>query len=215
MMDARSAFVVLVAGALLSACGGAPSPSMAAPPDAIAAQALPAQTPPVQAPPTPPAPSAGPTATAPVPEAPLPDALTGGEVTVAETETPSGAKAPPPVSRPAAVKTSQSTGMVGPEVIRRVVRQERDKFVACYRAGLRKDPTLNGRVTVHFVIAKNGATRSITLAGGDLTEKSVTQCVARELATLKFPPPDHGELTVTFPFSFSQADLQPPGAAAK
>ena len=48
-------------------------------------------------------------------------------------------------------------GRLPPEVIQRIVRQNFGRFKLCYEDGLRKNPSLQGRVAVKFVIDRSGA----------------------------------------------------------
>jgi len=50
-------------------------------------------------------------------------------------------------------------GRLPPEVIQRIVRQNFGRFRLCYEDGLRKNPTLQGRVAIKFVIDRGGRER--------------------------------------------------------
>lgn len=105
---------------------------------------------------------------------------------------------------------AHSTGVaLSPEIIHRVVQQSYPRFHACYESGLRQNPTLQGRMTVKLVIAADGATRSASVTTTDLPDKTVATCVTKAFSALSFPPPDHGELTVSYPVAFSPSDAAP------
>ena len=106
-------------------------------------------------------------------------------------------------SQISAGSSTQVTGALAPELIHRVVRQSFDRFQKCYDAGLRSNPTLQGRVTVRFVIAKDGTTKSPTVAATDLADKSVATCVANAFSGIAFPVPDRGEVIVSYPVVLS------------
>jgi hypothetical protein len=101
------------------------------------------------------------------------------------------------------------SGRVRPEVIQRVVRQNFGRFRFCYQAGLRTNPSLEGRVVVRFVIDRTGAVGLAGEAGGDLADAKVVQCVVRAFADLSFPSPEGGMVTVVYPILFSAADHGP------
>jgi len=101
-------------------------------------------------------------------------------------------------------------GALAPELIHRVVRQSFDRFQKCYDAGLRSNPTLQGRVTVRFVIAKDGTTKSPSVAATDLSDKNVATCVANAFSSIAFPVPDRGEVIVSYPVV-----LSPDGSGAR
>jgi hypothetical protein len=94
-------------------------------------------------------------------------------------------------------------GRLPPEVIQRIVRQHFGRFRACYEAGLAKAPGLKGRVSVRFVIGKDGAVASAADAGSDLPSADVTKCVVSAFSRLSFPKPEGGIVTVTYPLDFS------------
>jgi len=94
-------------------------------------------------------------------------------------------------------------GRLPPEVVQRVVRQNFGRFRLCYEEGLRKSPSLEGRVAVKFVIARDGSVTTSQDAGSDLADEGVRQCVVRSFGTLSFPQPEGGIVMVTYPIVLS------------
>jgi hypothetical protein len=94
-------------------------------------------------------------------------------------------------------------GRLPPEVIQRIVRQNFGRFRLCYENGLRSNPALQGRVSVTFVIARDGSISSAKDGGSDLPDTGVVQCVVRGFGNLSFPQPEAGIVTVTFPLIFN------------
>jgi hypothetical protein len=99
--------------------------------------------------------------------------------------------------------TTILNGSLPPEVIQRIVRQSFGRFRGCYEDGLRTNPTLEGRVTARFVIARDGSVATVQSGGSDLPDSRVVACVLRTYSSLSFPPPKEGIVTVTYPLSFS------------
>jgi hypothetical protein len=95
------------------------------------------------------------------------------------------------------------TGRLPPEAIQRIIRQNFGRFRGCYQASLLDNPTLAGRVTVRFVIGRDGAVASVGDGGSDLPDKRVVSCVIRAFYGLAFPQPEGGIVTVTYPLVFS------------
>ena len=95
------------------------------------------------------------------------------------------------------------SGRLPPEVIQRIVRQNFGRFRACYEDGLRTNPSLQGRVTVRFVIGRDGAVSNASDGGSDLPDAGVVACVVRAFRGLSFPQPEGGIVTVTYPITFS------------
>jgi len=161
------------------------------------------------APPAPPAPKAvaseAPASVAPAPTAaPTPQEESAEELRVTRALAPSASG--PQDKRSLGVQQGSGGAVLSVEVVHRVVRQSYPKLHACYAAGLKKTPDLQGRLTVKLVIAKDGAARSAVVTSGDLPDKTVTACVTKTFASLSFPPPDHGEMTVNYPVAFSPSD---------
>lgn len=97
----------------------------------------------------------------------------------------------------------ETNGRIPPEVIQRIVRQNQGRFRSCYEAALSRNPNLEGRVAVRFVIDREG---SVSVAGeGDsgLPDEGVRKCVVRSFYALSFPAPQGGTVTVTYPIYFS------------
>jgi hypothetical protein len=94
-------------------------------------------------------------------------------------------------------------GRIDGEVIRRIVRLNEGRYRACYESGLRTDPSLQGRVTVKFVIDRTGAVGVAADGGSDLPDEAVRRCVVSSFLALSFPSPDSGAVTVVYPIVFS------------
>jgi hypothetical protein len=115
------------------------------------------------------------------------------------------ARAQRPPTRPPQVTTgaTQVSGRLPPEVIQRIVRQNFGRFRLCYENGLRNNPNLHGRVSVRFVIGRDGTVSNVGNGGSDIPDSSVVSCVVRSFYGLSFPPPTGGIVTVTYPIMFA------------
>ncbi|MFO0548702.1 MAG: AgmX/PglI C-terminal domain-containing protein [Polyangiaceae bacterium] len=119
---------------------------------------------------------------------------------VAQLETAS-ASASGLVTRPPNVRGDMgATGKLPPEVIQRVIRQNFSRVRLCYEEGLKKDPKLAGRVTINFVIGRDGSACSVS--GGGVPDAALVNCVTKTFYTLKFPKPEGGIVKVTYPIEF-------------
>jgi hypothetical protein len=95
------------------------------------------------------------------------------------------------------------SGRLPPEIIQRIVRQNAGRFRLCYENGLRGNPNLQGRVSVRFIIGRDGAVSSVGNGGSDLPDTSVVSCVTRAFYGLSFPQPEDGIVTVVYPIMFT------------
>ncbi|MCA9629644.1 MAG: AgmX/PglI C-terminal domain-containing protein [Myxococcales bacterium] len=88
------------------------------------------------------------------------------------------------------------------------MRQALPKVRACYQEGLAKDPKLAGRVTVAFVIDREGLVSNATTnpKTTDLSDEQVSKCIVQRFYELRFPAPEGGLVTVRYPMVFSPQD---------
>lgn len=93
-----------------------------------------------------------------------------------------------------------SSGSLERSVVARVVRQKLSRVRSCYEIGLRRDPGLSGTLTVEFVIDPTGRVEESTIASASLDDADVEACVLKIVDSMRFPAPEGGSLTVTYPF---------------
>ena len=96
-------------------------------------------------------------------------------------------------------KESPTSGRLPPEKIRDIVRASFERFRKCYEVGLERDPRLTGRVSIRFLIDRDGKVSSALVAGNTLPDCAVTACVRDAFKTLTFPEPQGGIVTVVYP----------------
>lgn len=75
----------------------------------------------------------------------------------------------------------------------------------CYELGLKRNPTLSGKVEVEFTIDEDGRVSDASVKSSTLKDKRVEDCIIRKLRSLKFPQPSGGKITVKYPFVFEQS----------
>jgi hypothetical protein len=95
------------------------------------------------------------------------------------------------------------SGRLPPEVIQRIVRQNYGRFRMCYEQGLSRNPNLEGRVQVRFVIGRDGSVSNVGNGGSDIPDSGVVGCVISAYYGLSFPQPEGGIVTVVYPIMFS------------
>ena len=96
------------------------------------------------------------------------------------------------------------TGTLNPDEVRSTVGRALGGIKACYERALRRDPTLQGRVTISFTI---GATGRVTRAvpSNDTIGSAVSGCVADRFRLISVSPPRNGTVTFSYPFIFQPA----------
>ena len=123
-----------------------------------------------------------------------------------------------------AIAPSTVKEQLPPEVIQQIVRANFGRMRECYEEGLRRDPTLRGKIATRFVIERDGSVSTaadihdVPPAQLDLPENvplgefdrrlvaeprfpdpKVTECVVSIFKALVFPRPQAGIVTVVYP----------------
>ncbi|PRQ09325.1 AgmX/PglI C-terminal domain-containing protein [Enhygromyxa salina] len=114
-----------------------------------------------------------------------------------------------PIVRQAAAEV---LGSLDRDIVRRIVRAHINEVRSCYNAGLSRDPSLQGRVAINFVIDDMGSVSSSSVdQASTLTDRTVSRCIASAVERWRFPKPRGGGVVrVTYPFILSPGDGEAP-----
>ncbi|HEV8244462.1 MAG TPA: AgmX/PglI C-terminal domain-containing protein, partial [Polyangiaceae bacterium] len=104
-----------------------------------------------------------------------------------------------PVEPAKGTSTTVISGRLPPELIQLIVRRSFAPFRRCYERGLAKNPKLEGRVSVRFVIDRDGKVTQVSDGGSSIPDPEVRECVLAAFRDLRFPAPDGGIVTVVYP----------------
>lgn len=105
------------------------------------------------------------------------------------------------VTRTGTVKT---VGSLKREEIQRVVNRHLSQIKACFNKELTKDPNLEGKVTMSWVIGESGAVVMSKVSQDTVRSPGMSVCVKRVIDRMKFPRPrGGGTVNVRYPFLFS------------
>jgi hypothetical protein len=74
-----------------------------------------------------------------------------------------------------------------PTDVMRTMKAAGAKVQACWKAGLKRDPSTTGEVKIRLVIANDGKVRAWRDDGSSMSDEEVTQCVGGVVEKLKFP----------------------------
>ncbi len=75
---------------------------------------------------------------------------------------------------------------------------------ACYERELRRNPTLEGKVTVQFSIQPRGNVTNVSITANTTGDSAVAQCVSSTISRFRFNPgPEGGSVTYSYPFVFA------------
>lgn len=93
-------------------------------------------------------------------------------------------------------------GPLSKKAIEKIIQDRSDRFQPCYDAGLKKNPSLRGRVTARIVIGNDGRVAASEDGGSSMPDASVVKCVLAGFKKLRFPIPEESFVTVNYPMEF-------------
>ena len=137
-------------------------------------------------------------------EAGVPSETGRAAVAAAPADTPDASTLPkPPVANPL---DSVVPIAYPPSALFEAFSGAKQKLIACYVAGKKKDPKLRGKVIVKFTVNANGTAKPAANEGSTLPDDDVIACVVRTVKTMHFTKPVEGTATVVYPLIFRPGD---------
>jgi hypothetical protein len=104
-------------------------------------------------------------------------------------------------------KTSVGAPEVDGEVdsasVAKTIKNSSKAVKRCYDKALLANPTLKGKVSVTIVIGTSGRVESVDITEDTIKDPEVAKCIKGIVSRLRFPKPDGGPASVTFPFVFT------------
>jgi DNA-directed RNA polymerase subunit RPC12/RpoP len=94
------------------------------------------------------------------------------------------------------------SGRLSTDVVQRIIRQNFGRFRMCYDQARVRAPQLEARVTLRFVIGRDGSVSNVSDGGSDANDASLVACVKAAYSGLSFPQPEGGIVTVVSPLFF-------------
>jgi len=92
-------------------------------------------------------------------------------------------------------------GKLDREVVKNYIRKQLAKIRWCYQKAFQKNPELEGKLTVSFVISPTGSVMSAKVINSSLGDKELEGCVEQKIMTWRFPAPQGGGVVkVNYPF---------------
>jgi outer membrane biosynthesis protein TonB len=99
---------------------------------------------------------------------------------------------------------AEFSGTIDREAIRRVIRENRRSFKACYDAALRRNSDLYGRIEIQWDIVEGGRVQRALVKSNSVGDPALGQCIVTRLQPLRFPEPPADEIArVVYPFVFA------------
>lgn len=95
-------------------------------------------------------------------------------------------------------------GALDRSLIDEVIKRHMNQIRYCYQRELTKNPALNGKIVIKFVIAKDGTVSSAEPKTTTMNNSAVESCIVGRFMRMQFPEPKGGGIViVSYPFIFS------------
>ncbi len=87
--------------------------------------------------------------------------------------------------------------------IQKVVNAHLYQIQGCYERQLAKDPSLSGKIAFDWDVGVTGGVSNVRVGRSSVHSVEVTTCIQSAIQGWRFPAPQGGSVTVTYPFAFS------------
>jgi TonB family protein len=120
-------------------------------------------------------------------------------------------KKAPEVQVKANVKASEpsetfGTGTLDQGKISDTVKRRMGAVKSCYEKELKRNPELQGKVTMQFTIEESGRVGAVDVKQDTMGDPAVGECIKSAISRWRFDSPEGGSITVAFPFIFSPSN---------
>lgn len=92
------------------------------------------------------------------------------------------------------------SGNLDKTAISGVVQRRLGAIKSCYERELKANPTLSGKVVVQFTIQESGRVGDVKITSDSTNEPRVGQCIVNQISHFRFPSPEGGSVTASYPF---------------
>jgi hypothetical protein len=86
-----------------------------------------------------------------------------------------------------------------------VINRAMGRITRCYEAALNRSAAVSGRIVFEWTIQPTGATAGVRQASSTIADPTLSNCIAGVIRGLRFPRPQGGPVSISFPFMFQRA----------
>jgi TonB family protein len=95
------------------------------------------------------------------------------------------------------------TGRLDKRIVRQYIQRQMASIRWCYQRSFQKNPELEGKISVQFIISANGSVISSKILSSNMGDKEMDECVSGRILNWKFPAPEGGGVVkVNYPLVF-------------
>ena len=106
------------------------------------------------------------------------------------------------------VKDSAPTdvdGSLDANVIAKEIKARLGGVRACYEAGLKRNPSISGKLVLRFEVSTIGKVTSAEVDSDTLHDDEVASCIKGKMMSIRFPAPAGGSVQFSYPFVFQSS----------
>jgi hypothetical protein len=101
------------------------------------------------------------------------------------------------------ISTVEKSGKVNKNDVNMVIKGEMSRFKTCYQREYVKNPQLSGKVTLRFMINKEGKVEGAEIKDSTLNNVLVERCMLKQIYGISFAKPGNEPVIISYPFVFS------------
>ncbi len=99
----------------------------------------------------------------------------------------------------------QNPGGLTPQQVRTTIKNNSTKMLGCYQDSLIRNPNLEGRIKINFIVSESGAVKFAKLEKTSISDQKMLECILAIAKSIQFPKPVGGsEVSIRFPFEFNK-----------
>ena len=87
-----------------------------------------------------------------------------------------------------------------------VIKKRKSAIRKCYESALRTNSKVAGKVIVQFTVGPRGRVTKSSVSSNSTGDDGVGKCIAKRLKGWRFPKPENGSVTFSYPFVLSKAN---------
>jgi len=95
-------------------------------------------------------------------------------------------------------------GQIDKKAVSRVLRRRSGAVKRCYEKALKRNENVNGKLVVKFQIGSAGRITRIKVVKNGTGDSGVANCIKSSMKGWRFPIPEGGPVTFSFPFILSK-----------
>ncbi len=75
-------------------------------------------------------------------------------------------------------------------------------MTACYEAGLKRNPSIGGKIQLRFEVSQVGKVTKAEIENDTMHDDEVASCIKNRVSTWRLPAPSGGPASFSYPFIF-------------